>query len=140
MSVNIGSNLTPSVDCVENFHILLDLFFSDFAFSILSRMDPLDNPESLMTVIRKRQREDKDTSDFMTILAGAILLLTGQGNNVWFPRRKIQRAAGGAMGSTMWGYYNDGDEQTFLYNFRMTKDQLEGGYRMLAEGGHLHDS
>ena len=44
------------------------------------------------------------------------------------------------MGSTMWGYYNYGDEKTFLYNFRMTKDQLEGGHRMLAEGGHLHDS
>ena len=103
-------------------------------------MEPLDNPESLMTVMRKRQREDEDTSDFMTILAGAMLLLTGQGSDVWFARRKIQRAAGGAMGSTMWGYYNDGDEKTFLYNFRMTKDQLEGGHRMLAEGGHLHDS
>ena len=44
------------------------------------------------------------------------------------------------MGSTMWGYYNYGDEKTFLCNFRMTKDQLEGGHRMLAEGGHLHDS
>ena len=66
-----------------------------------------------MTAMRKRQREDEDTSDFMTVLAGAMLLPTGQGN----------------------GY-----EKTFLYNFRMTKDQLEGGHRMLAEGGHLHDS
>ena len=73
----------------------------------------LENPESLMTAMRKRQREDEDTSDFMTVLAGAMLLPTGQGN----------------------GY-----EKTFLYNFRMTKDQLEGGHRMLAEGGHLHDS
>ena len=104
-------------------------------------MQPLENPESLMKVMRKREREDEDDSDFMTILAGAMLLLTGQGSSSWFqPRRTIQRAAGGAMGSTMWGYYNYGDEKTFLYNFRMTKDQLEGGHRMLAEGGHLHDS
>jgi hypothetical protein len=100
----------------------------------------LENPESLMTAMRKRQREDEDTSDFMTVLAGAMLLPTGQGSSVWFPHRKIQRAAGGAMGSIMWGYYNHGYEKTFLYNFRMTKDQLEGGHRMLAEGGHLHDS
>jgi hypothetical protein len=33
-------------------------------------------------------------------------LLTGQGSSSWFQPRPIQRAAGGAMGSTMWGYYN----------------------------------
>jgi hypothetical protein len=104
-------------------------------------MEPLENPECLMKAMRKREREDEDESDFMTILAGAMLLLTGQGSSSWFqPRLTIQRATGGAMGSTMWGYYNYGDEKTFLYNFRMTKDQLEGGHRMLAEGGHLHDS
>ena len=76
----------------------------------------------------------------MTILVGVILFLTGQGSSARFPTRKIQRAAAGPMGSTMMGYYNYGDQQTFLYNFRMTKDQLEGGHRMLVDGGHLHDS
>ena len=71
--------------------------------------------------------------DLMTIFAGALLFLSGQGSSAWFPRRQIERAAGGPMGSTMMGYYNYGDEQTFLYNFRMTRDQLEGGHRMLAE-------
>jgi hypothetical protein len=86
-------------------------------------MEPLENPESLMKAMRKRERENEDESDFMTILAGARLLLTGQGSSSWFqPRLTIQRAAGGAMVSTMWGYYNYGDEKTFLYNFRMTKD------------------
>ena len=86
-------------------------------------MEPLENPESLMQAMRKREREDEDESDFMTILAGAMLLLTGQGSSSWCqPRCTIQRAAGRAMGSTMWGYYNYGDEKTFLYNFRMTKD------------------
>jgi hypothetical protein len=70
-------------------------------------MEPLENPESLMKAMRKWEREDEDESDFMTILAGAMLLLTGQGSSSWSqPRRRIQRAAGGAMGSTMWGYYN----------------------------------
>ncbi len=76
--------------------------------------------------------------DLMTIFAGALLFLSGQGSSAWFPRRQIQRAAGGPMGSTMMGNY--GDEQTFLYNFRMTKDQLNGGHTMLANGGRLHDN
>jgi hypothetical protein len=42
-----------------------------------------ENAESLMTAMRKRQRGDEDTSDFMTILAGAMLLLTGQGSSLW---------------------------------------------------------
>jgi hypothetical protein len=49
----------------------------------------------------------------MTILAGTMFFLTGQGSSSWFqPRRTIQRATGGAMDSTMWGYYNYGEEKT----------------------------
>jgi hypothetical protein len=46
-------------------------------------MEPLENPESLMKAMRKRERENEDESDFMTILAGAMLLLTGQGSSSW---------------------------------------------------------
>ena len=38
-------------------------------------MKDLENPESLMKVMRKREREDEDDSDFMTILTGALLLV-----------------------------------------------------------------
>ena len=88
--------------------------------------DDLDTVASL----RKRDREQDEVGDLMTILAVAMLFLTGQGSSARFPTRKIQRAAAGPMGSTMLGYYNYGDQQTFLYNFRMKKDQLEGGHRL----------
>ena len=87
--------------------------------------DDLDTVASL----RKRDREHDEVGDLMTILA--VLFLTGQGSSARFLTRKIQRAAAGPMGSTMMGYYNYGDRQTFLYNFRMTKDQLEGGHRLV---------
>jgi len=88
--------------------------------------DDLDTVASL----RKRDREHDEVGDLMPILAVAMLFLTGQGSSARFPTRKIQRAAEGPMGSTMMGYYNYGDQQTFLYNFRMTKDQLEGEHRL----------
>jgi hypothetical protein len=95
--------------------------------------DDLDTVASL----RKRDREHDEVGDLMTILAVAMLFLTGQGSSARFPTRKIQRAAEGPMGSTMMGYYNYGDQQTFLYNFRMTKDQLEGGHRLVERQSDL---
>ena len=55
-------------------------------------------------------------------------------------RRKISRFEGGPNKSTMAGYVNYGDEQTYLFNFRMTRVQLEHASDKIAKAGFLKDS
>ena len=77
------SQSIPSPSRLKQFRILFGSFFAgQFAFSILCSMEPLENPESLMKVMRKWERDDEDDSDFMTILDGSMLLLTGGQDDV----------------------------------------------------------
>jgi hypothetical protein len=55
-------------------------------------------------------------------------------------RRKVQRCEGGPNKSTMAGYVNYGDEKTYLFNFRMTRVQVEHVSDKLAETGFLKDN
>jgi hypothetical protein len=53
---------------------------------------------------------------------------------------KIFRCEGGPDKSTMVGYVNYGDDKTYLFNFRMTRVQLEHVSDKIAEVGFLKDS
>jgi hypothetical protein len=53
---------------------------------------------------------------------------------------KIFRCEGGTNKFTMAGYVNYGDEQTYLFNFRMTHVQLEHVSDKITEVGFLKDS
>jgi hypothetical protein len=53
--------------------------------------------------------------------------------------RKIFRCEGGPNKSTMAGYVNYGDDQTYLFNFRMTRVQLEHVSDKIAEAGFLKE-
>jgi hypothetical protein len=54
-------------------------------------------------------------------------------------RRKIFRCEGGPNKSTMTGYVNYGDDKTYLFNFRMTRAQLEHVSHKIAKPGFLKD-
>ncbi len=53
---------------------------------------------------------------------------------------KIFRCEGGPNKSTMEGYVNYGDDQTYLFNFRMTRVQMEHVRYKIAEEVFLKDN
>ena len=55
-------------------------------------------------------------------------------------RHNVKKCEGGPNKSTMAGYVHYGDEKTYLFNFRMTRVQLEYASDKIANAGFLKDS
>ena len=83
--------------------------------------------------------DDVDDMLLLVVMAGAELLLAGQGSGAWFHRRRVPRVTGGPFHSTIAGYLT-GDDATYLFKFRMTKQQLWDASKALAEHGFLRDN
>ena len=97
---------------------------------------------------RELERDEEELAELEILFAAAGLKRPplGADKNVadadgWKKvRRKVQRCEGGPNKSTMAGYVNYGDEKTYLFNFRMTRVQLEHASDKLAAAGFLKDS
>jgi hypothetical protein len=97
---------------------------------------------------RELERDEEELAELEILFAAAGLKRPplGADKNVadadgWKKvRRKVQRCEGGPNKSTMAGYVNYGDEKTYLFNFRMTRVQLEHASDKIAKAGFLKDS
>ena len=96
----------------------------------------------------ERERDEQELAELEILFAEARLQRPpqGAGKNVadadgWKTvRRTVKRCEGGPNKSCMAGYVNYGDEKAYLFNFRMTRVQLEHASHKLAEAGFLQDS